>query len=393
MIEIAIQATDTDDELIAYVMLPTNKNTVIDAMDRAKVFGKTHMSIESCNDFPELNGFEFNEEPTINELNFLAKRLEEISGDTSEKYAYRALLRNPMDTISEAINRTYNLQTIPVYPCKNVYAYGEIVLENEMLEELDDIPDEVYNLLDPDKVGRVMVDREGGVFIDGYYVVTSGYEPVLAYDDVLPEPQENWVFRLEVAEIPERPEDISKVKTEILTLPADEKYMQKIAKQLGEKYIGDCNIMKFESAIPQINDSAVESAEDVFLLNEIAEKYSELSREDAAKFKAVLQTESWNGLDKAENILKNLDGYDFDISVTDASDFGRKYLSEMLPPDFDRSLLEGVNAAELARNVLRTNGGAITSYGAVSNYGGQLYSMIEAPEHEEKIDFNMGGIS
>lgn len=179
----------------------------------------------------------------------------------------------------------------------------------------------------------------------------------------------------------------------ILTLPADEKYMQKIAKQLGEKYIGDCNIMKFESAIPQINDSAVESAEDVFLLNEIAEKYSELSREDAAKFKAVLQTESWNGLDKAENILKNLDGYDFDISVTDASDFGRKYLSEMLPPDFDRSLLEGVNAAELARNVLRTNGGAITSYGAVSNYGGQLYSMIEAPEHEEKIDFNMGGIS
>ena len=45
----------------------------------------------------------------------------------------------------------------------------------------------------------------------------------------------------------------------------------------------------------------------------------------------------------------------------------------MLPPDFDRSLLEGVNAAELARNVLRTNGGAITSYGAVSNYGGQLY--------------------
>ena len=51
------------------------------------------------------------------------------------------------------------------------------------------------------------------------------------------EPQEDWVFRLEVAEIPERPEDISKVKMEILTLPADEKYMQKIAKQLGEKYI------------------------------------------------------------------------------------------------------------------------------------------------------------
>ena len=86
------------------------------------------------------------------------------------------------------------------------------------------------------------------------------------------------------------------MKTEILTLPADEKYMQKIAKQLGEKYIGDCNIMQFESAIPQIDNSTVESADDVYLLNEIARKYSGLSREDAAKFKAILQNENWNNL-------------------------------------------------------------------------------------------------
>ncbi len=381
MIEIAIDELGIGNDKTAYVMLPANKNTVIDAMDRAKVFGETFVRIENCDDFPELSGFEFSEEPTLDELNFLAKRLEEISNDTSEKCAYRALLRKPMDTINEAINRTYNLQTIPVYPCKNVYQYGEIVLENEMLKELDDVPDEVYDLLDPDKVGRAMADREGGVFVDGYYVVTSGYEPVLAYDDVLPEPQEDWVFRLEVAEIPERPEDISKVKTEILTLPAD------------EKYIGDCNIMQFESAIPQINDSAVESADDVYLLNEIARKYSGLSREDAAKFKAVLQTESWNSLDDAKGILNSLGGYDFDISVTDASDFGKKYLSAMLPPDFDRSLLEGVNAAELARNVLHANGGAITLYGAVSDYGGQLYSMIEAPQQEQENKFEMGGIS
>ena len=321
MIEIAIQAANTDDEFIAYVMLPANKNTIIDAMDRAKVFGETFVHIERCDKFPELNGFEFNEEPTIDELNFLAKRLEEISEDTSEKCAYRALLRKPPDTINEAINRTYNLQTIPVYPCNDFAEYGEIVLENEMLEELDNVPDEVYDLLDPDKVGRAMADREGGVLVDGYYVVTSGYEPVLAYDDVLPEPQEDWVFRLEVAEIPERPEDISKVKMEILTLPADEKYMQKIAKQLGEKYIGDCNIMQFESAIPQIDNSAVESADDVYLLNDIARKFSELSREDAAKFKAVLQNETWNSLDEAEDILKNLGGYNFYIFVKGASGF------------------------------------------------------------------------
>ncbi len=377
MIEIAIDELGIGNDKTAYVMLPANKNTVIDAMDRAKVFGETFVRIENCDDFPELSGFEFSEEPTLDELNFLAKRLEEISNDTSEKCAYRALLRKPMDTINEAINRTYNLQTIPVYPCKNVYQYGEIVLENEMLKELDDVPDEVYDLLDPDKVGRAMADREGGVFVDGYYVVTSGYEPVLAYDDVLPEPQEDWVFRLEVA-----PNLSSETKN--LTFPADKNYLKNIDK---------CNIMKFESALPQISNSAVESAEDIYLLNEIAKKYSELSREDAAKFKAVLQSEKWDGLYEAEDILKNLGRYDFDISVTDASDFGRKYLSEMLTPDFDRSLLDGVNTAKLAGNVFRVNGGAITLYGAVSNYGGQLYSMIEAPQQEQESSFEMGGIS
>ena len=58
---------------------------------------------------------------------------------------------------------------------------------------------------------------------------------------------------------------------------------------------------------------AVESADDVYLLNDIARKFSELSREDAAKFKAVLQNETWNSLDEAEDILKNLGGYNFDI--------------------------------------------------------------------------------
>ena len=391
--EIAIEEVGSGGNRTAYAMLPANKNTIIDAMDRAKVFGETHVLIERCDKFPELNGYEFSEEPTVDELNFLAKRLEEISGDTSEKYAYRALLHKPMDTISEAINRTYNLQTIPVYTCKNVYEYGEIVLENEMLEELDDVPDEVYDWLDPDKVGRAMAAREGGVFIDGYYAIANSYEPALVYDEELPEQQEDWVFRLEVAAVPENPEDISKVKTEVLTLPSDEKHIQEIAGQLGEKHIDECVLMCFDSAIPQIDYSAIESMEDICTLNAIAIKYLELSREDAAKFKAVLQHENRADADMAENILDSLDGYEFDGSVTEASEFGIKYLSKMLPPDFDRSLLEGVNAAELAQNVLRENGGSITTYGAVSEYGSHLYSMIEAPQQEQENSFEMGGLS
>lgn len=239
-LEIAIDELGIGNDKVAYVTLPANRNTVIDAMDRAKIYGETFLRIEECDEVPELAGYEFSEEPTLDELNFIAKRIEEISSDKEDItpiIAYRALLKRGFCTINEAINNTYNLQTIPVYPCKNVYAYGEIVLENEMLEGLDDVPDEVYDLLDPDKVGRAMMEREGGVFIGGYYAVPSSYEPALVYDGKLPERMEDWVYRLEITGKPAENEDISEKASEILTLPADEEYMRQLAEKVGEKYI------------------------------------------------------------------------------------------------------------------------------------------------------------
>ena len=211
-LEIAIDELGIGNDKVAYVTLPANKNAVIDAMDSKKIFGETLLLIAECDEVPEFVGYEFSEEPTLEELNFLARRIEEITSDKEDFtsiIAYRALLQKPFDTINEAINRTYNLQTIPVYPCKNVYTYGEIVLENEMLEGLEDVPNEMYDLLDPDKVGRAMMEREGGVFIGGYYAIPSSYEPALVYDEELPERMENWIFRLEITGNPAENEDVS----------------------------------------------------------------------------------------------------------------------------------------------------------------------------------------
>ena len=65
---------------------------------------------------------------------------------------------------------------------------------------------------------------------------------------------EDWIFRIDVAGVPERAEDFHKMKTETLTLPADEQYMQDIAEALGERNIDECVSMKFESMIPHINN-------------------------------------------------------------------------------------------------------------------------------------------
>ena len=389
MLEIAIDELGIGNDKVTYVTLPANKNAVIDAMDSKKIFDETSLLIVECDEVPKLVGYEFKEEPTLDELNFLAKRIEEISEEKTEILAYRALLQKPFDTIREAINRTYNLRTIPIYPCKNVYAYGKIVLENEMLEGLEDIPDELYDLLDPDKVGRAMMECEGGVFIGGYYAVPSSYEPALVYDEELPERMDDWVFRLEIkGKFTDNKDDYG-----ILTLPADEEDMRRIAERFGEKYIVECVCAGFKSAIPQISDVCFESMENIYAVNDIARRYSELSREDAAKFKAVLEHELWRGWDKINAILNDLDCYEFDGTVNHVSEFGEKYLSEMLPPDFDRSLLKGACTAEFAQKILSANNCAFTEYGVVSKCGGHLYSMVEAPRQEQENAFEMGGIS
>ena len=395
-LEIAIDELGIGNDKVAFVKLPANKNEVIDALDRVKIYGKTFFRIEECDEVPELAGYEFSEEPTLDELNFLAKRLEEIANDKeilAQTIAYRALLQRGFGTMNEAINCTYNLETIPVYPCKDLREYGEIVLDNDMLEELEDVPDEMYDLLDPDKVGRVMMEREGGVFIGGYYAIPSSYAPALVYDEELPERMEDWVFRLEITGNPAENEDVSEKVSEVLTLPADEEYMRQLAEKVGEKHIDECVYVGFESAIPQISEVCFESMENIYELNDIARRYSELSREDAAKFKAVLEHELWRGWDKINAILNDLDCYEFDGTVNHVSEFGEKYLSEMLPPDFDRSLLKGACTAEFAEKIIAANECAFTEYGVVSKHGGHLFSVAEAPEQEQTSDFEMGGIS
>lgn len=388
-----IEIIEMETARTARVVLPTSRFVVNDCMDKARIFGETTLRIHNCTDVPELKDAIFKEQPTLEELNFLAKRIKEIRNDRTRIIAYRALLNQPFDTINEAINRTFGLDTIPVLPCKDAEEYGKIVLENDMLEELEEIPEELDHLLDLEKIGKLMQDHDNGVFIDGDYAAANCYDPVLVYDEELPEPMDDWVFRIEAAGVPERPEDYNRMKTETLTLPADEDHMRDIAEAVGEKNIEYCNAMKFKSAIPWLQDRCFESMEDIHELNAIARKYSELSRGEAAKFKAILEHEMPRDLQGADYLLSVLDEYEFDNTIIYPSDFGKKYLSNFLPESFDKSLLADINFYPLGDSIIRENNCGCNDYGFISARGGHLYTMIEAPQQEPQNNFEMGGIS
>lgn len=140
---------------------------------------------------------------------------------------------------------------------------------------------------------------------------------------------EDWIFRLEVAKTPKNDDDISKLKTEILTLPADENYMNDLAGTIGEKRLQDAAYLNFQSSIPQIDENILDSMEDIFMLNDIAKKYAELSREDRAKFKAILEFESCKDIEKIGDVLNSLDRYKFDSSKDEPSELSMFFDSEV----------------------------------------------------------------
>lgn len=382
---ITVKITEKDSDRYEYITFPVNKYSFYDQLDRAGIFGEYTAKISEFENEKGLKNISLSDKPTVDELNFLAKRFEEICADTCTALAYNAVISQyETVSISEAINRTYGLESVPVFPCGNAEEYGAVVLENDFLEELNEIPDELYGLLDCEKIGRLMQEREDGVFTDGYYVIPSSYEPQLVYDGVLPEPMDEWLFRFKVFAVPSEECNFEEEKHIALSLPAPREKIYETAYQLGEKNIENCVIMDFESAIPSISDNILKDAADIHTLNEIACEMSKMSRTEAAKCKAVFEREQPVNISEARDLITIMDCYEFDPSTIDLKDYGEKYLSEMLPPEFDRCVLSDGITTYLGRNISEKNGSQMTEYGILSSAGGQIYSMIEAKQTQQQ---------
>ncbi len=365
-----------------YSEFPMNRYEFIDRLDQAGIFGEYTVSLQEIESANYLRTINLSDAPTVDELDFLAKRLENVFENKYKELAYSAVISQYESvSISEAINRTYGLETVLIYPCNNAAEYGEIVLENDFLDEIKDLLDEVYDLLDRDKIGRLMQEREGGIFMDGYYIIPSSHEPQLVYNDVLPEAMDNWLFKLEVTVMDG--DDPNEDLVETLTLPATEERMNELENKFG-KPVSDWVWLSYNSGLEQFWCDAIRGAESIGLLNEFAVTVSEMPRHDMMKFKAAFNAERPENISEAMNIAATLDRYDYDPNVTDLKNYGEKYLMEMLPPDFDRTVLTDGLTGYLGKNISEKNGSQMTSYGMISSADGGLYEMIEAEQTFEQ---------
>lgn len=283
----------------------------------------------------------------IFKLNLLAQRLEQMP--PAYTAGFKAVLMAHEDyNLDDLILVTYGLEAYPIYPCKDFEELGEVVIDNDMIPEVENCPDDLIPHLNKSSVGGLAAEQFKGTFVGGYYCEVADYEP------------------------PDTEITISKPKRNEFQILAgtDENTAQWITLPCNKK-LSDKEIYGFRSPLPYI-----EEIDNASRLNELAEKVAALDRADLVKLKALMELGEIEDISGTIGAIDSLSEFDFDPNLRNESEFGKKYLQELLPQNFNTGVLEAANLIDFGSRILEAKGGMATSYGIISGQGQELYTPI-----------------
>lgn len=314
----------------------------------------------------------------IHKLNVFADHFQRL--EDHQKAGFKCvLMRNPDSSIDDMIAMTYGIDCVPVYPAKNYAELGEIAVENEMLPEIEECSDAVIGLLDYEKVGKLLAERDKGVLMDGYYCLPDSYEePDIHITIEVPDKR---FFRVLVS-----PTATTTDQAQWFNLPEDicrlREYSAEWRSTPEQMYITEV-----ESALPNITDAAYYEAYWVEDMIALSEQLAGMRKSDVVKLKAVMETENIQTFSGAREAIDSLNEYEFDSMVQDESQYGKVYACRVFPTNFDWSILENCDMNDFGKQVLSRKHGELTEYGVLSGKGQKLYTTLTAePETMEEAE-------
>ena len=381
----------------AELLLPAADYELKDAMQRTRAVGKENtveVSILECDILPEMQDIRL-DTFSLDELNFFAKRLVSLTDEELPVFyavtdeVFRAADNGGLVSIKDLINSTYGLDTVPVaHNVSNLSELGRFAFENELLSDLEGIPESAVPFLNAEQIGRVQQKNDSGVFEGRLYIPTGHYERPEVYDGVtLPEEEpetSDFAIRLLVSGTPEHIKGDPVDRAIWLDLPMASDILANYAVAFNEADIGDCVYYDFESVIPQITSEMFGSMSDVQTLNKLAAEIRIMSESEQVKFKAVLEAENTASIQGALNVAHNLWRYKFTAMPDTADAFFKNYVAENADTRFDSRWLGGLFARNEGERLLGRIGATLTDYGVISARNGHLFEPVPYDEPEVK---------
>ena len=377
----------TDDAHGVELSLPVSQYEMMDAFERihSKSPGDVYWQVDEfyCFDYlaPHLD-----ERMSIFEFNALTEQLSKLGA--WQETALAGLLQmqeqkhiqenSGVITAQELLTLAYNTDCCQVLAEVHTdEELGRFYVENGFREDLDALPERVYELLDYAKIGKQMRAAENGVFTrSGYVIQMEKLQPLPDY-----EPQHELPYMIRLTLMNHENEQ----KTAVLDLPATEARMLQVQEDLNAPEWYDAQFTGCDAIVPKLN-TILTDVEDLPRINELAKSLQELKASgQLAKFKAVVGATQCESLDDVFDRLEKLPQYCFETKIRDKNALVRDELEFVLGGKDADLIYKHLNREAYAEDVLKQYGAELTPYGMVyrEDFGPLREAIPEQVQSEE----------
>ena len=381
----------TDDAHGVELSLPVSQYEMMDAFEQihSKSPGDVYWQVDEfyCFDYlaPHLD-----ERMSIFEFNALTEQLSKLGA--WQETALAGLLQmqeqkhiqenSGVITAQELLTLAYNTDCCQVLAEVHTdEELGRFYVENGFREDLDALPERVYELLDYAKIGKQMRAAENGVFTrSGYVIQMEKLQPLPDYE---PQREISYMIRLTLMN------HENEQKTAVLDLPATEARMLQVQEDLNAPEWYDAQFTGCDAIVPKLN-TILTDVEDLPRINELAKSLQELKANgQLTKIKAVIGATQCETLDDVFDRIEKLPQYCFETKIRDKDALVRDELEFVLGGKDADLIYKHLNREAYAEDVLKQYGAELTPYGMVNRADfGPLNEPI--PEQEETHEPQMG---
>ncbi len=354
--------------------LPATPYELLDVLDRARVMdvGELYVQIEEYHRFPQLAPF-LTGKADLCELNALAQKLSEL--DERQSASFEGLVAMEIEKresfgIPRLIDLAYSADCCHVVPeARDDAALGRFYAENGFVPKVGNLSDELFELLDFQKIGCECRIGEGGVFTSGGYVVQHT-ELVEAYKDMdLGLKAPDYTVLLEVSLDFFHDPGYASGKAVQLKLPAEPKELDAALDAIEADGWREVDIICLDCRVPALI-SHIDGEENIAHINRLAQKLQAMDGQELRKFKAVLEvTEDFSVLG-ATHIACSLDDYLFTPQYASPEDMAKDYLVSAMGKSGVGKLLPYVSLHSYGEALLKGDDCILTEYGLISREDG-----------------------
>lgn len=376
-------AKDAADGRSTTLCLPATPYELLDVLDRTRVknTGELYVQIEDYRRFPQLapvldGPLDFD----LCELNALAQKLSEL--DECQSIAFEGLVKMEVEKQEPfGISRLIDLacSTDCCHVAANVgddAALGRFYAENGFVPEVDGLSDELFELLNFEKIGRECRTGEGGVFTSGCYVVQHT-ELVEAYKDMdLTIKTPEYAVLLEISKGHFDDPDYDNDKTVLLPLPAEPAAMDAALTAVGAWDWREAGFRCLDCRIPSLI-SHIDGDDNIAHVNRLAQKLQAMDGGELVKFKAVLEVTEDLSVLGATRTIDTLGQYTFSAQTATPEEMAREELDVIMSAQDAERLIPHLNLYTYGQALIRDQECSLTEYGLISHEDGQSLKPME----------------